>query len=73
MTAIAGIMVPKFVMPEAMQRLSCYVPQGIALEGYLDVLLRGKGALEILPAMGKLLAFAGGFSLIGLIRMRKME
>jgi ABC-2 type transport system permease protein len=73
MTATAGIMVPKFVMPEAMQQLSGYIPQGIALEGYLDVLLRGKGVFEILPAIGKLYLFAGGFTLIGLLRMRRME
>ncbi len=73
MTATAGIMVPKFVMPEAMQEMSGYIPQGIALEGYLDVLLRGKSAVEILPAVGKLLLFAALFSTIGLFRMRRIE
>jgi ABC-2 type transport system permease protein len=71
MTALAGIMVPKFVMPEAMQHLTVYVPQGIALEGYLDVLLRGRGIAELMPAVGKLLAFAVGFSALGLLRMRR--
>lgn len=73
MTALAGIMVPKFVMPEAMQTLTAYVPQGIALEAYLDVLLRGRGVFDLLPAIGKLFGFAGAFAMLGLLRMRRLR
>ncbi len=73
MTAVAGIMVPKFVMPETMQNLSRYIPQGIALEGYLDVLLRGKSISELFPAIGRLLGFAAFFATIGVLRMRKIN
>lgn len=73
MTALAGIMVPKFVMPEAMQHLTAYVPQGIALEAYLDVLLRGRGIAELMPAVGRLLGFSCVFSALGLLRMRRLR
>ena len=72
MTAIAGIMVPKFIMPESMQRLTDFVPQGIALEGYLDVLLRGRSAAQILPKIGRLLLFSAGFAAVGFVRMRRL-
>ena len=51
-------MVPKLVMPEAMQTASWFVPQGWALEGYLDLLVRGRGVRDILPHAGVLLGFA---------------
>jgi ABC-2 type transport system permease protein len=41
MAAIGGIMVPTFVMPAVMQKLSQFSPMNWALEGLLDVLLRG--------------------------------
>jgi len=40
LAAIGGIMVPKFVMPEAMQQLTAISPMAWGLEGFLDVLLR---------------------------------
>ena len=73
MTAVAGIMVPKFIMPESMQRLTDYVPQGVALESYLDVLLRGHTAVQILPKIGTLLLFSAGFALIGFARMLRLS
>ncbi|MBI4705416.1 MAG: ABC transporter permease [Deltaproteobacteria bacterium] len=53
-----GIMVPKSLMPPIMQRLSLLVPQGWALEGYLDILVRGTSAGHVLPKVGALLGFA---------------
>jgi ABC-2 type transport system permease protein len=41
MAAIGGIMVPTFVMPAVMQKLSQLSPMNWALEGLLNVLLRG--------------------------------
>jgi ABC-2 type transport system permease protein len=58
MTVLGGIMVPKFVMPEAMQAASWFVPQGWALEGYLDLLVRGRGLADVLPNAAVLLGFA---------------
>ena len=42
--AIGGIMVPKFVMPQAMQEFANVSPMSWGLEGFLDIFLRGLGA-----------------------------
>jgi ABC-2 type transport system permease protein len=47
--AIGGIMVPKFVMPTAMQKLSVISPLSWGLEGFLDILLRNGGVSDIAP------------------------
>ena len=73
MTAVGGIMVPKFVMPSFMQKASLAVPQGWALDGYLDILVRGKGVADIATEIGVLLAFGTGFAVIGLVRMHRMN
>jgi len=61
MTVIAGIMVPKFVMPLFMQKLAAYVPQGWAFDAYLDLLIRDYSTLQVLPHMGVLILFGLGF------------
>jgi ABC-2 type transport system permease protein len=55
-----------------MQKAALTVPQGWALEGYLDVLVRGKGLSEITTEIGVLLAYAAAFGIIGLVRMSRM-
>jgi len=63
LAAIGGIMVPTFVMPEFMQKVSALSPMNWGLEGFLDVLLRGGGVAEVLPETMALMAF-GGVALI---------
>ncbi|HWV16392.1 MAG TPA: ABC transporter permease [Cellvibrio sp.] len=58
MAAIGGIMVPTFVMPASMQQLSHLSPMNWALEGLLDVLLRGGDLYSLGSEMIKLLALA---------------
>lgn len=58
MAAIGGIMVPTFVMPVAMQTLSEFSPMSWALEGLLDVLLRGGGLASIRTEVAQLLLLA---------------
>ncbi len=58
MAAIGGIMVPTFVMPPAMQQLSQYSPMNWALEGLLDVVLRGGHWHSIQHEAGLLILFA---------------
>jgi ABC-2 type transport system permease protein len=55
--AIGGIMVPKFVMPEAMQGITALSPMAWGLEGFLDILLRQGGVREVLPEAAALFAF----------------
>ncbi len=63
LAAIGGIMVPKFIMPETMQTLTNISPMAWALEGFLDIFLRGGGLLSILTEAAMLFGF-GGFMLI---------
>jgi ABC-2 type transport system permease protein len=71
MSVVGGIMVPKFVMPELMQRLSLLVPQGWALEGYHEVLMRGASIRAILPHLGALCAFAAPPFAVAVWRRRR--
>ena len=57
LAAIGGIMVPKFVMPEAMQHLTNVSPMAWGLEGFLDVLLRNGGVADVLYEAAALAAF----------------
>ncbi|HET7650636.1 MAG TPA: ABC transporter permease [Gammaproteobacteria bacterium] len=57
MAAIGGIMVPRFLMPAAMQTLSQYSPMAWGLEGFLDVFLRQGGLGEVVPEAARLFGF----------------
>lgn len=57
LAAIGGIMVPKFVMPAAMQQMTNASPMAWGLQGFLDVLLRSAGPLEVLPEVAALVTF----------------
>lgn len=60
MAAIGGIMVPKFVMPAAMQKLAELSPMNWGLEALLNVLLRGGDVASTLPHVLRL----GGFAVL---------
>jgi len=54
--ALGGIMVPRFVMPQAMQRWAELSPMAWALDAFHAVLLRGGAGAALAPACLKLLA-----------------
>ncbi|MDB5896798.1 MAG: transporter permease [Ramlibacter sp.] len=56
--AIAGVMVPRVLMPPGMQTVSAWSPMGWALDGMQSVFLGTPSAAEILPRAGLLIAFA---------------
>ncbi|HUR42082.1 MAG TPA: ABC transporter permease [Verrucomicrobiae bacterium] len=56
--AIGGVMVPKLVMPPAMQAATVVSPMSWALEGCWDILLRGGGVRDVLPEVLGLAGFA---------------
>ncbi len=58
MAAIGGIMVPKFVMPQVMQRVAEWSPMNWGLEALLDVVVRGGGIESAAPEMLRLVLFA---------------
>ncbi len=68
LAALGGIMVPKLVMPIAMQQFAELSPFSWGLEGFLDVFLRGGGIREVLPELGRLLAFAGACFTAAIVR-----
>lgn len=70
MAAIGGIMVPRFVMPAAMQALSLYSPMAWGLEGYLDVFLRQGNLATVLPWAGKLALFGAACLGVAALRIR---
>lgn len=45
--AVAGVMVPKFIMPEFMQKLSLFSPMSWGLEGFLEIFVRGGSFSDI--------------------------
>ncbi len=59
LAAVGGIMVPKIVMPPAMQRVADISPLSWGLEGFLDVFVRGGGVSAVLPEFTGLMLFAG--------------
>ncbi len=70
MAAVGGVMVPRFVMPQFMQTLSFISPHAWALSAYQDILVRGYGIVQILPACGALLLFAGVFFGIAVLKFK---
>lgn len=60
MAAIGGVMVPSFVMPAVMQAAARFSPMNWALEGLLQVLLRGGDLAAVLPYVTRL----GGFAVL---------
>jgi ABC-2 type transport system permease protein len=64
LAAIGGIMVPKFVMPEAMQTLTNFSPLAWGLEGFLDVLLRDGKLSSVLGESAALTALGAGLLIL---------
>lgn len=58
LAAIGGVMVPRFVMPPAMQNFSQFSPHSWGLEGFLDIILRRGSVVDILPEVFLLLMFS---------------
>jgi len=58
MSVLGGLMVPHFVMPLIMQKLSYISPLYWGLQAYLDVLLREVELFQILPKLCMLIGFA---------------
>ena len=58
MAALGGVMVPKFVMPDFMQKVSEFSPMNWGLEGMLDVMLRGSDMAGVVQPVSRLMGFA---------------
>ena len=71
MAAIGGVMVPKFVMPDFMQKLAELSPMNWGLEGMLSVLLRGSDWASVLLPTAKLVGFAALMMFIAVLFFRR--
>jgi ABC-2 type transport system permease protein len=58
LAALAGIMVPRPLMPAAMQTISEWSPMGWALDGMQTVFLGAPDASQVVPKVSLLLSFA---------------
>ena len=57
LSALGGIWVPSYVMPEVMRNISAWSPLNWSLEGFYKLFLRGGGVASILADALKLMAF----------------
>lgn len=70
LSVIGGMMVPAYVMPDFMQKLSWATPHAWALSAYQDVIVRGMDLPQIMPTLGVLSLFALGFWAIAILRFK---
>ncbi len=57
LSALGGIWVPSYVMPEVMRNISAYSPLNWSLTGYYKLFLRSAGVIDILADALKLVLF----------------
>jgi ABC-2 type transport system permease protein len=57
LAGIGGIMVPKFIMPLAMQQWTVISPMSWGLDGFLQILLREGSAVSVWPYAVALVLF----------------
>lgn len=66
MGLLGGCMVPRVVMPPALQTVGLFVPHGWALDGFFDVLVRpGTSLADVAPSLAALVGFAAAFFALG--------
>ncbi len=70
MALLGGCWYPLELFPEAMQSAVRVLPTTWAMQGMMDIGLRGGGLAEILPEAGVLLGFALVFFVVGVWRFR---
>jgi ABC-2 type transport system permease protein len=74
LAAVGGIMVPKFIMPAAMQRLADWSPLSWGLEGFLDVFLRGGRLQSVLAEAASLVVLGlAALALAGWLQTRARD
>jgi ABC-2 type transport system permease protein len=70
MALLGGCWYPLELFPAAVQNIVKVLPTTWAMQGMLDILLRGQGVTGILPVAGVLLGFAAVFFGVGIWRFR---
>lgn len=70
MALLGGCWYPIELFPRAVQTASFILPTRWAIQGMLDIVLRGKGFTAVLPEAGVLLGFALLFFILGIWRCK---
>lgn len=70
MGMLGGCWYPIELFPSIMQNIARIFPTTWAMQGLLDLLLRGGGLIDVLPEAGVLLGFAAIFFSVGVWRFR---
>jgi linearmycin/streptolysin S transport system permease protein len=71
MGLLGGCMVPRLLMPHALQQVGLAVPHGWALDGYATLLVhRGAGFADVAPQIAAVYGFAVLFGVAGVRRFR---
>jgi ABC-2 type transport system permease protein len=70
MALLGGCWYPIELFPEVVRNIVKVLPTTWAMQGMLDILLRGQGVVGILPVAGVLLGFAAVFFVIGIWRFK---
>jgi ABC-2 type transport system permease protein len=71
MGGIGGVMVPTFVMPEVMQKISAYSPMNWGLNGMHAVMLNGQGISGVMPMAGRLFGFGLVTVLVAMLVLKR--
>lgn len=67
---MGGCWYPLELFPAAIQNAVKILPTTWAMQGMLDLVLRGRGLVDVLPEAGVLLGFAALFFSVGVLRFR---
>lgn len=70
MALLGGCWYPLDLFPQVVQQAVKILPTRWAMQGMLDVVLRGQGVAEVLPEAAVLLGFTAVFYAIGILRFR---
>jgi ABC-2 type transport system permease protein len=71
MGMLAGCMWPRFIMPDAMQRLGQAFPHAWAMDAFIKLIARGGGLADIVPELAVLAAFVVALLPIATWRLRR--
>ena len=71
--ALGGIMVPKMLMPSVLQSVAAWSPLGWALEGFLDLFVRGATVADVLPRALALVAFGAACFALSMVRFARLS
>jgi ABC-2 type transport system permease protein len=71
--AIGGIMAPKFIMPELMQKFASISPMSWGLDGFLKVFVKGEGVYGVIYESVALVAFGTALIALSAILINKRK